>query len=37
MKEKLEEIENEILRKGRTAKLDKEERQVLVDYYNTIS
>jgi len=37
MKENLEEIENEILRIGRIANLDREDRKVLSDFYNTMS
>lgn len=33
---KLEEIENEIITRGRMVKIEKEEKIVLVEYYNTI-
>lgn len=37
MKERLEEIEHEILRIGRMIDLEKEERTLLTDYYNTLT
>lgn len=37
MKEKMEEIKNKILTRGRMIELDREEKIVLADYYNTIS
>lgn len=37
MKEKLERIENEILILGRTNELEKEEKLLLVEFYNIIS